>query len=307
MLTEKTLGRTIKLVFIISIILISTKSCKSDKDRQEDNNIGFQNKQDFQDSLLQLKKTYYQFPSGNEMFNFIKRDESLDFIAGIVNPVENYSQYIDTKSKTLNLGVYLTDLTYLTLYKEIGKASDYLETIHKLYSDLRIDVPFSEHFVRRIKNNLNNEDSLIYLSEKYSDSFYHYMLSNNKDHILATVMAGSYIEGLYIALNLVDGYQKKSSVIQKIADQKYTFENLYFSLNENKDDLNVNHAMNYLQQILSILNKIETIDEPVKTSRNKDNKLVINGGKRLEITEKQFKELKHLVNQLREEIISNSN
>ncbi len=293
------------LIFFLIIVLINC--CKTDKSNEQEST-GFSNQLDFPDSIehRQLKNIYYQFPSAKEMFNFIRQEESLDFKPHLVNPVSNYPQYVDTKSKMLNLGVYLSDLSYLTLYREINKASEYMETIHNLYRDLRIDVPFTDQFIRRVKNNLNNEDSLIYLSESYSDEFYRYMLSNNKEHVLATVSAGSYIEGLYIAVNFIDEYKENSPAIQKIADQKYTFENLYNNLNEYKSDPNVYFAMQYIKKILSAFNQMESKKEPVKTSRDKDNKLLIEGGDKLHMTENQFNELKKLINQFRNEIITNS-
>jgi len=147
---------------------------------------------------------------------------------------------------------------------------------------------------------------LVYISEQYSDEFYRYMYSNNKEHILATVSAGSYIEGLYIALNLVDEYKENSSVIQKIAEQKYTFENLYQNLNEFNDDSNIHLTLQYMEKILSVYNQLETKRKPVKTSKNEDNILVIDGGDEFFMSRSQFYELKSLINQLRKEIITKS-
>lgn len=295
-----------RIWFVFFLVMFFINCCKSEKSNQQ-KDTGFESSVDFPDSLeqIQFKEKYYQFPSAQEMFNFIKQEESLNFEPHLINPVQNYTKYIDTRSKMLNLGVYLTDLSYLTLYKEINTASDYLEIIHKLYSDLRIDAPFTDKFIRRVKNNLQNEDSLIYFSELYSDEFYRYMLSNNKEHVLAMVSAGSYIEGLYIALNLMDEYKRDSRAIQKIADQKYTFENLYNNLNEYKEDSNVLFAMDCMQQVLAVFNQIQGIKEPVKTTRDEENKLIIDGGTKLNITENQFNELKQVINQLRKQIITN--
>jgi len=296
-----------KIWFSLFVTLLLINCCKPAKNNKEDTTSFIKN-MDFPDSIQQrqLKNNYYQFPSAKEMFNYIKQEETLAFNPNLTNPVSHYPRYVDTKSKILNLGIYLADISYLTLYKEINKASEYLEVVHKLYKDLRIEVPFTDQFISRIKDNLNNEDSLVYISEQYSDEFYRYMYSNNKEHILATVSAGSYIEGLYIALNLVDEYKENSSVIQKIAEQKYTFENLYQNLNEFNDDSNIHLTLQYMEKILSVYNQLETKRKPVKTSKNEDNILVIDGGDEFFMSRSQFYELKSLINQLRKEIITKS-
>lgn len=103
----------------------------------------------------------------------------------------------------------------------------------------------------------------------------------------------------------MDEYKRDSRAIQKIADQKYTFENLYNNLNEYKEDSNVLFAMDCMQQVLAVFNQIQGIKEPVKTTRDEENKLIIDGGTKLNITENQFNELKQVINQLRKQIITN--
>lgn len=294
------------LIGSLLIIITGVQACKL-KDNKTENTTGFNQVSDT--TLLNndafLKSEFYNFPSAKEMFVFIEQENELNYKAGITNPASNYQQYIDTKSKTLNLGVYLADLTYMTLYNRTSYIYDYFEVVQFLSKDLRINIPFSNESLMQIKNNLSNTDSVIFYSERHSNAFYDYMVVNNKNHTLGVISTGSYIEGLYIILTMIDNYADYPEVVQRIADQKYTFENLYLNLQEFKHDPNAKAAIVYVQKILDVYDKLEVQKQQTTLTRDKNKHMVIEGGEKIVFTEKSFVEFKSLIKTLRNNIITN--
>lgn len=291
-------------IAIVSIVIMAINySCKTDVKKDTDDNI---DTQALSDSLLASDENYvfYSFPSSQEMFSFIKKDAELVYRTDLVNPPENISKYIDTKSKTLALGIYLADLSYMTLFNKTSTAYDYIDLITKLSNDLRINLPFQDNILERIKNNLNNPDSLIIISDQYSSKIVDYLLQNNKDKILANITSASYIEGLYIALNLVEAYSDDNEVVQRIVEQKHSFTNLIKYANKYHTDENTKVAIELLNEIYTVFNKFpEKQEAESKIERVGDNKMVLKGGKKIQISENEFNELKAKVIEVRTKII----
>lgn len=290
-------------IAIVSMVFISLTSCKSDIKKDTDDNI---NTQALSDSLLASDENYvfYSFPSSQEMFSFIKKDAKLVYRTDLVNPPENITKYIDSKSKTLALGIYLADLSYMTLFNKTSSAYDYIDLITRLSNDLRINLPFQDSILERIKNNLNNPDSLIFISDQYSSKIVDYLLQNNKDKLLANITSASYIEGLYIALNLAGEYSEDNGVIRRIVEQKHSFTNLIRYANKYHTDENTKVAIGLLNEIYNIFEKFaETQESESKIERVGDNKMVLTGGKKIVISETEFYELKEKVIEVRTKII----
>lgn len=291
-------------ITVVSIIFITINfSCKTDVKRDTQNEI---DTQALSDSLLASDENhvFYSFPSSQEMFSFIKKDADLVYRTDLVNPTENISKYIDSKSKTLALGVYLADLSYMTLFNKTSTAYDYIDIITNLSNDLRINLPFQDSILERIKNNLNNPDSLIIISDQYSLKIIDYLLQNNKDKILANITSASYIEGLYIAVNLVEEYSDDNEVIQRIVEQKHSFTNLIKYANKYHTDENTKVAIELLNDIYDMFKKFpETQESESKIERVGNNKMVLKGGKKIQISENEFNELKAKVIEVRTKII----
>lgn len=293
-------------ILIVSLIIgLVNTSCKTEVKKDATNDI---DSKAISDSLLSSDEDliFYSFPSSQEMFSFIKKDANLVFRTDLVNPTGNISKYIDTKSKTLALGVYLADLSYMTLFNKTNNAYEYIDVITSLSNDLRINLPFQNSFLERIKNNLNNEDSLVIISDQYSSKIVDYLLQNNKDKVLANITAASYIEGLYLALNLVENYSKNNPVVHRIVEQKHSFTNLIKYANKYHYDANTKTSIELLNKIYEVFEKFSEVEDSKSTiERGDDNKMVLKGGKKMVISEKEYNELKIRVIEVRNKIVEN--
>ncbi|MCK5465026.1 MAG: hypothetical protein KAI95_18495, partial [Bacteroidales bacterium] len=148
------------------------------------------------------------------------------YILNLCNPVDNVNRYISLKSKALNLGVYGADLSYAATYNQAQETMQYLDVSRELLTDLEIEAGFNEDMVSRIERSIDDVDSLINI---ISDSFfktYEYLASNEQDDMSILVMAGSWIEALYITtqINLIS--KDNSEIIDIITDQKASLDKL---------------------------------------------------------------------------------
>ncbi|MFW5721338.1 MAG: hypothetical protein ACOCWW_03035, partial [Bacteroidota bacterium] len=84
----------------------------------------FQNQAD----TLMSQEILYTYPTPDELLDVIEK-EHLNFNNRHLNPVDNVNQYINTKTKNLNLGIYLADLAYAAFFSKRNQITKYVDVI----------------------------------------------------------------------------------------------------------------------------------------------------------------------------------
>jgi len=301
----------------IKSILITTSSflftlfitsCSGDKTEEE-----IVNAKDTTQVSAEVQKessgyeTFFQVPSPGEMLSFIKsvgkRDKSK---ISILNSTENINKYTDEKSKALNFGIYSTDLSYCSIFNLGSESIKYFKVVKQLGDQLGLSATIKPEILARIEKNIDNTDSLVVITDDLYYSSFETLEEGKQGNILALVVAGGWLESVYIAINMVDKFQKDNPVIQRIADQKYTLENLIEFLKkheENSPDVKqVKADLEALMKSFNLLKEEKISDTSLKQEGVKK---FIGGGISLVIDEKVFNEIKTKVLKLRNNYIQN--
>ncbi|MCG8575830.1 MAG: hypothetical protein MI810_13165 [Flavobacteriales bacterium] len=246
----------------------------------------------------------YAVPTPNELFEIVKLQGGEQKV-GIVNPLENREKYIDHKSKCLNFGVYSADLAYMSCFGIGTEFLKYFSAIEELGEELGISGAFDEDLMDRIENNEGDSDSLFAISnDTYFDS-YLYLEENEKGVELALIMAGGYVESLYIVTNLVDTYSEGDPIIEKIGDQKLVLENLLDFILEYSDDMMVSEIMDDLISLSDVFeNSMEFEESGTSIDNNDDGTLILSGGGSFKMNEQAFTDIKAKAEELRNNIIN---
>ena len=290
--------KVLSVIFLSAIVLL-LNNCNSDNSKKE-------KKKPLLDELNEVsadeEMNYFRFPSPEEIFSFIQ-EADMEYIPGIVNDFEKQNNYVDSKKQSLNLGIYISDLAYFTMFKQQDETFNYLNTVHKLCNAIKIDAAFSNDFLQRVHNNLYTIDSLINLSSDAYKSIVNYLEDNNKENTLALISVGTYIESLYLTMNFIKDFEKDKILIDKIANQKYAFENLYAYISLYLDKEKDKNYINMINDIKSIFDEIEQVEIPGETSTNNDGMLVLGGGVKLKLSHEVYNKLKKSINKSRNLII----
>lgn len=132
-----------------------------------------------------------------------------EFNQGLVNSREKVEQYTTQNDKAaLNLGVYAADIGYLTSYDKTQEAIDYLAACKTLSEDLGLIGTFDAQLLEEFEKNISNKDSLARMLNRTMKESEQYLREGNRKQLSALVVAGGFIEGLYIATALVKTYPK---------------------------------------------------------------------------------------------------
>jgi hypothetical protein len=169
----------------------------------------------------------------------------------------------------------------------------YFKKIEELGEELGISGAFDEGVMERIENNEANADSLFMISNDTYYNSYMYLEENQKGVELSLIMAGGYIESLYIITNLVKTYSDTDPIVEKIGDQKVVMENLIDFISQYGDDASVADVITDLKSLSEVFEKNMTFQESSsKVSNSEDGTLMISGGGAYIMTKDAFDKIK---------------
>jgi hypothetical protein len=167
--------------------------------------------------------------------------------------------------------------------------------------DLNISSAFSGPIVERIEQNLDQGDSLLSISKETYYNAYDYLEQNDRGPTLALVIAGGWIESMFIVTKLIDGYSADNPTIDRMADQRLPLENLIMFLKKYESDENVASTVADLTEIQAVFEGLEEVELDVEAA---DGGRPTLGGTPTKITfsEEQFKTMSEKVVALRSAI-----
>ena len=297
----------IKLSIIaLILVLAGLNACKSDKSgTAKHQEIGDQEASEIADRIDQIKTVYHLCPSPAEMLSVINVS-GMEYKGSLLNPAENVQNYYDSKSQTLILGVYITDLAYTALFGRHEETINYLEVVQQVSEQVRVTGAINEGLINRAKNNVEYLDSLFSISNEAFINMLLYCEKNKRPNTIVLLSAGAFIESLYLAVNFIESYDATDYIVNHVAEQKYALDNLMTFAESLSDDPNVAGVIEDLQPIVSLYETIGTSTGTTTVKKESENKLVIGGGKKVSLSEENFNQLKALTLEIRENIVSNN-
>ena len=244
----------------------------------------------------QVTETFFQVPSPGEMLTFIKmvggsNNKNVSFL----NSPDNQKNYTDNKSKALNFGIYSCDLSYCSIFEIGSEALKYFKTVKQLGDQIGVSSAIQPSVLKRLEGNLGNPDSLSVITDDVYFTSFEALEASKQGPTLSLVVAGGWIESLYIATSLAK-YDAKSPVVERLADQKYTLDNLIEFLKKYRSDASVAGVLAQFTELQGEFNKIGEKDAAAATDKSKN---VLGGGKELAITADQYKAIVEKIKAIR--------
>lgn len=258
-----------------------------------------------QEQLNTAKRIFYSLPSPLETAMLIK-NAGAEYDEMLMNPTENTSRYITSKSKALNLGIYSTDLSYASLFDQTQATLNYIEAAKEMADGLNILDAIDEETIQRLEDHINNRDVIIDIISETLMNSNSYLKENGLEATASVVLVGGWVEGLYIATHLVnDEYLNGNKLVERIADQKLSLDimiNLLEQTAENEDAMEVLADVHDLKAIFDKITieqgEVTVVDDPdseVSTLKSEST---------IKISREVFRELRSKVQEIRSSYIS---
>lgn len=243
-------------------------------------------------------ETFFQVPSPGEMLTFIKtiggkNNKNTSFL----NNPDNQKNYTDAKLKALNFGIYSCDLSYCSIFQIGAEAVKYFKTVKQLGDQIGVSSAVKPEVVKRLNDNVGNPDSLSVITDDVYFSSFETLESGKQGPTLSLVVAGGWLESMYIATNLTK-FEEKSPIVERLADQKYTLDNLIEFLKKYESDANVASVLADFKGLQAEFAKIGEKDATPLKSTEKGAK-VLAGGKDLVMTAEQYTAVVEKIKEIR--------
>jgi hypothetical protein len=249
----------------------------------------------------------YQIPSPKEMFYFIRQVGSKNNKrTDVLNSPDNAKGYGDPKSKAVNFGIYSCDLTYCSIFEIGTEAIKYFKVVKQLGDEIGVSTSVKPEMLKRLEKNMGTPDSLVEIADDMYFSSFETLQNGQQGNTLAMVVAGGYIEGLYIATNLIK-YDKNNPAVERIAGEKFTLENIIDFMKKYESDAGVKEVIGKLAELKAAFDADVTEKKAEKPAEaKKDDKkgpVVLGGGDELVMTEAQYKNITEKVAAIRNSFI----
>ena len=149
------------------------------------------------------------------------------------NSLDNVSKYSTTSQKSLNFGIYTSDLAFCIVSEKNKEASEYLKAIRTLGKEIGLNQIFdNESLITRFDKNIGNQDSLTDLMIEIKSRIDEYHETNNEVEKTFIYFAGAWIEGMYLgAINS----SKNEKAGKAMSAQFYMLDDIIKGLNKVKE------------------------------------------------------------------------
>ncbi|MDX9928841.1 MAG: hypothetical protein RBS37_03215 [Bacteroidales bacterium] len=306
-MNTKLISRSLLLLTVVLFCIIAVSGCQSGGGKADKGQTEIDlKKEDFQilDDIKQAEKIFNSLPSPLESAMLIK-SAGARFDKTYLNPVENSSNYTTNKSMALNLGIYTCDLSFASLYDQTQIIINYMNAAKKMADGLGILDAINEETIEKLEENINNSDVIM---EIVSETFLNsnaYLEDNDQPAIASIVLVGGWIEGLYIATQLVDMNEfEGNKLVSTIVDQKLSIGILFDLLKDNAGHPSIDELLGQLDGLRKVFDNINISSSPVRTEIDQQtNVTVLKSEVKTDMTRQTFEELKETVATIRNSFI----
>lgn len=156
----------------------------------------------------EIARLISEMPSPHQI-PYLLQATGAEFNQSLLNNRKKVDSYLTRNDKAaLNLGVYVADVGYLSSYDKTQDAIDYLGAAKTLADNLGIINTFDPEMLSKFESNIANKDSLATLIEKTARKADKYLLDDDRNKLVAMLITGGFVEGLYISTGLIKSYPK---------------------------------------------------------------------------------------------------
>jgi hypothetical protein len=225
----------------------------------------------------------YKIPSPLEMFIRMQK-RNVPFDATMLNKAANGLRYVTQYQQAVNMGVYASDMAYCCIIGNSQNSLEYFNLVKNLSVEIGLYEGVNKELADRVLNNISETDTLLSVAADSYHDVVNYIEDQGLVDIQCMVVAGAWIESLYLCLLPMKHEKLDADFLELIRDHQVLLENLIELLDQNKQSRNVAKLLEEMKLIQSAYDV---------TYQNKDEN----------ITQQQFANIVNTVADVRARII----
>lgn len=243
-------------------------------------------------------------PSPSEIFAFMKAAGSSNTNADLLNSPDNEKKYDSKKAQSLNLGIYSADLLYCATFNVSNKVVAYFGTCMRMGDKLKVATNLTDKDKNRISKNAGNGDSLVAISNDLYLSSFENLENNQRGGDLSLMLAGGWVESLYLMSNMVKDFEKDKPTADRILDQKLSLDNLVEFMAKHEDNADVKAVSAQMKELQTIMNEVQSSGSNGGMKTDAKGKHILGGGSKSTLTKEQFEKIKSKITEIRNSFTS---
>jgi hypothetical protein len=294
-----------KVIYILlAMILIASCKSRSDKDSLDlDDSELVQG--DLEVSGTVMQDIIQSVASPVEMAALVK-GLGVQFSGKYLAPTNNVDELTTSFQKAFNLGIYGADLGYLNMYNKTANVIDYISAIKTLADGIKVGQFFDFTTLKRLAQNSQNLDSLMYLSVHSFNQMDQYLRDNNRSNLSALMVIGVWVEGLYLATQVAKE-APHPDLAERIGEQKIILEKLILIVKnfaKNKQFAELLDELNKLNELYKNIERVIIPGEPEPREENGMLVFVQNEKSEVKITDAQLQSIISTTEEVRNRLLN---
>ena len=193
-------------------------ACGGDQQPQDTLNVDVKADSTQAERARKTKNIFHNIPSPMETAGLLKK-AGAEYDKDVLNDVKHVDNYTSASKQALNLGIYGADLSYASVFNNTQESMLYTACAQNLAKRLDVSSAFGQEIIDRMEANRNDRDSLLNIISETYWNVDGYLKEAGRDNISALMIAGGWVEGLYIATQVCQQHDTPE-LRQRIAEQR---------------------------------------------------------------------------------------
>jgi hypothetical protein len=261
---------------MVSVVVFAF--CKN-AEKTDDNIVVDDNtKKAVQETKLNAQNVFNSMPDRKIILKLIEENK-IEYNPQFLNDPNSVSKYSIEFYKAVNLGIYGSDLSIANSFDQTPESMVFLKCVNSLAVNIGVNNAFDQVMFDRMEANRENKDSTLEIITNAFKKADQILKINNRPATSAVILAGSWIEGMYVSCQMAQTINSEK-IIKTIIDQNESLKNLIIMLDASNLAPETEYIVTDLKSIREAfivaeantvhdLETIKTINERVTALRTK--------------------------------------
>jgi hypothetical protein len=255
-------------------------------------------------SIIQAERErtiFYTLPTPLEMSEILETSSS-SFQPDLLTPIDDIDKYFTISNQSMVIGMFGVDIGYIKLFEQNQYLLNYLAATNNLATKIGIPTEQINKAVELFEKNEEQKQVIVKLLDNLFDQANKYLTSNNRESAANLILLGGWVEALYLACNLQKQEWNNKTLVNKIAEQKFTLNILLELLEPNKKNEDIS---GFIDQLVTLQDTYKNVDiEKLKEMQDSNTTILKGDGQRMAyLTEEQLDDICDMVSYMRTKII----
>ena len=266
----------LKIFLIVSVVVFAF--CKNSEKTDDNIVVDDNTKQAVQETKLNAQNVFNSMPDRKLILKLIEENK-IEYDPQFLNDPNSVSKYSIEFYKAVNLGIYGSDLSIANSFDQTQESMVFLKCVNSLAVNIGVNNAFDQVMFDRMEANRENKDSTLEIITNAFKKADQILKINNRPATSAVILAGSWIEGMYVSCQMAQTINNEK-IIKTIIDQNESLKNLIIMLDASNLAPETQYIVTNLKSIREAfivaeantvhdLETIKTINERVTALRTK--------------------------------------